>query len=353
MYLGSRRSKQLKRLERINSNVRFAPVRGDEGWLVYARDETLMARMFNFETGAFRGAERKLTERVEHSVANATAAFQLSTNGRLLVYSETSRDQAVFQECDRSGRMLRQYSFTGVQALQIRLSPDERRLMYSRPDEKTGNRDIWMIDLDRDAESRLTSNPANEWFGVWAPGGEGFYFVSDRNSSPVFEVFFKRTLETGGTEEPLQPRIPYTVHDVSHDGRWLLLARLTRNSQYGLLIADLRAKTAPEVLLDTEFDEWYGRFSPDGRWLAYVSDESGHSESYVRCLAGGRLDASSRILISRNGGEYPAWDASGGSCTTWARIGPYTPCASAKTVRRPSRSRCFAFAVSMDIRAKA
>src|SRR5437762_12107000 len=77
------------------------------------------------------------------------------------------------------------------------------------------------------------------------------------------------------------------------------------------MIADLRAKTIPEVLLDTEFDEWYGRFSPDGRWLAYVSDESGHSESYVRRLAGGRLDASSRILVSRNGGEYPAWDASG------------------------------------------
>ena len=80
-------------------------------------------------------------------------------------------------------------------------------------------------------------------FGVWAPDGSGFYFVSDRNSSPIFQVFFKRTLESGGTEEQVQPAIPFPVHDISHDGRWLLLSRLRQESRYGLMVADLRAKT--------------------------------------------------------------------------------------------------------------
>jgi Tol biopolymer transport system component len=168
-----------------------------------------------------------------------------------------------------------------------------------------------MWDLERDTESRLTSNPANDWFGVWAPDGKGFYFASDRNSSPVFQVFFKRTLEPGGVEELVQPGIPQTVADVSRDGRWLLLHRITPQLQYGLMIADLRAKTPAETLLDTEFDEWYGRFSPDGRWLGYVSDESGHAEVYVRRLAGGRLEGTPRVLVSRNGGEYFTWNAKG------------------------------------------
>jgi Tol biopolymer transport system component/predicted Ser/Thr protein kinase len=311
VYLGSRGSKQLRRLERISSNVQFAPVRGAEGWLVYARDEALMARMFNFETGAFQGTERKIAERVAHLPGNVEAAFHMSANGRLLIYSETDRDQSVFQEWDRAGRMLHQSSFVGSQTMQMRLSPDERRILFTHPDEKTGNRDIWMLDLERDTESRLTSNPANDWFGVWAPDGKGFYFVSDRNSSPIFQVFFKRTLESGGTEEQVRPAIPLPVHDISHDGRWLLLSRLSQESRYGLMVADLRAKTPPEVLLDTEFDESWGRFSPDVRWLAYVSDESGRTEAYVRRLAGGRFDASPRIMVSANGGEYPAWNASG------------------------------------------
>jgi hypothetical protein len=86
---------------------------------------------------------------------------------------------------------------------------------------------------------------------------------------------------------------------------------MTPKSQYDLLIADLHAKRQPEPLLDTEFDEPFGRFSPDGRWLAYVSNESGRFEAYVRRLAGGHFDTSPRILVSPNGGEYPTWDPSG------------------------------------------
>ena len=302
--------KQLKRLERINSNVQFAPVRATQGWLVYAHDEALVARWFDYGSGAFSGPERRIAERVAH-IPNSVATFAVSRNGKLLLYSETDRDVSVLREVNRAGRLQRQFSFLGSQALQIRVSPDDRHLMFTHPDEKTGNREIWMWDLERDAEARLTSNPANDWFGVWAPDGKGFYFSSDRNTSPIFQVFFKRTLEPGGTEEQLQPSIPQTVADVSRDGRWLLLHRFSEKSQYGLMIAEPRAKTPAEILLDTEFDEWYGRFSPDGRWLGYVSDESGRSEVYVRRMAGGKLENSARVLVSRNGGEYLAWNAKG------------------------------------------
>jgi Tol biopolymer transport system component/predicted Ser/Thr protein kinase len=311
VYVGSRSSKKFRRLDRINSNAGFAPVHGTRGWLVYARDEVLFARMFDLVTAEFSGTERRLVDRVVQSPANAAAAFQLSSNGRLMVYSETDRDQSVFQISDRAGHTLRQYSFAGRQAVQMRVSPDGGRLLFSHPDEKTNNRDIWMLDLERDTESRLTSNPASDWFGVWAPDGEGIYFASDRTAPPKFQVFYKRTLEPGAPEEALEPALPYPINDISNDGRWALLSRLTPGAQYGLMIADLRAKTPAEVLLDTEFDEPFGRFSPNGHWLGYESDENGRFEVYVRRIIDGHLDSSPRITVSRSRGEYPAWNASG------------------------------------------
>jgi Tol biopolymer transport system component/tRNA A-37 threonylcarbamoyl transferase component Bud32 len=314
VYLGDRRGKEVHRLEGLSSNAQFLPLAGDDGWLVYGREHSVLARRFNMRTGSFAGREQVVLEHVGYDSVSAATAFRASENGRALIYYEATPVLSEFRwygRADQSpGGSVIAGGFKG-QIVQPRLSPDGERVLFSRPDEKTGNRDLWLLDTRRAASARLTTSPANDWWGTWAPDGRGMYFASDRGPRGT-TLFFKNGLESSAPETPVVPATPYSPIDITTDARWLLLsASGGAGSQFGMVVADLRSHSQPQPLLDTEFDEPVGRFSGDGHWLAYMSDETGTYEVYVRRIRDGKLEPSSRIPISRNGGEYPEWDRKG------------------------------------------
>jgi Tol biopolymer transport system component len=309
-YFGAIGSNDFRRLDDVTSTAAFAAVDGSEGWLVYGREQSLFARWFDGDAGVFRGPEQRLLDHIAYGPAGATSAFSLSANGRILVYSDTSRAVALFQTVDRTGNVIRRYSYQ-AESIQPRISPDERTLLFSRPDDKTGNRDLWALDLHSDAVSRLTTSPANDWWGVWGSDSRTILFASDRSSSPRFRLFAKHVPEPGAGEEQFHPDEPFLPLDASRDGLWLLGFQNEEDMQAGITILDLRARSGAQTLLDTEFSELVPRFSPHGDWLAYMSDENGRYEVYVRRVAAGRLAPSPRVPISRNGGLYPAWDPAG------------------------------------------
>jgi dipeptidyl aminopeptidase/acylaminoacyl peptidase len=163
---------------------------------------------------------------------------------------------------------------------QVRLSPDDQRLAATVIDESSGRGDIWIYDVKRKVGSRLTFNEAHDTAPVWSPDGTRIAFQSNR-ASPAGDVFVRSADGRGKAELLFSSEggeMPDEPHDWSPDGRYLAINRGV--GKVDLWIVPLDGDD-PFKLVGTEFDEGYARFSTDGRWLAYISNESGRYELYL------------------------------------------------------------------------
>jgi Tol biopolymer transport system component len=185
------------------------------------------------------------------------------------------------------------------------VSPDGRRIAVARSDDRVDTTDIWVIDIGRDTSTRLTFNPDPDSAPIWSPDARRVAFASRRDG----RVQLMATSAAGGGTEEVIATWPYMLQptDWSMDGRVLFFT--TRNPKTGLDVwampIDGDRKAWP--LLQTAFDESDARLSPDGRWLAYVSNESGIDQIYVRSFP----TPESRFQISANGGTHPHWRGDG------------------------------------------
>jgi Tol biopolymer transport system component len=184
-----------------------------------------------------------------------------------------------------------------------RVSADGTAVIFS---EGTGsNGDIWSLDVKRDVPTRLTFSESRNFAPLWSPDGSSFVFTSSRSGHA--NIWLKAT---EGTSEPehLMPNDSFqVVHDWSTDGRYLVFLEFGSGAQGGLKVLDLESREVESYLV-TEFRESNATFSPDGRWVAYDSNESGQSEVYVRGfpLQGGKW------RVSHRGGMRPDWAPDGG-----------------------------------------
>jgi Tol biopolymer transport system component len=191
-----------------------------------------------------------------------------------------------------------------------RIARDGRVLLTRQ---SQGNTDIWILDGAR--ASRMTFDKTNDGFPVWSPEGGQIAFSSERNKS--FDLFRKST-NGAGVEELLvhsdQSKVPTSW---SPDGRYLLYFSVDPNNSPDLWVLPMTGERKPYVLLKTAFTEAMGQFSPDGKWVAYESDETGRYEIYVRPFvppaANGRSTRAvqGQWAISTAGGVHPVWRADG------------------------------------------
>jgi Tol biopolymer transport system component len=189
-----------------------------------------------------------------------------------------------------------------------RLAPDQRAVAVSARDAGE-NSDVWVIDLVRGVPSRVTSHGENDWFPIWMPNGRHVLFGSTRTpSSAGANAIFRTNVTGNGTDELVQPDAPIRgfPDDVSADGEMVLFHNLTRRG-YDLGGASLVAGGPPVDFLSTPFNEVQARFSPDGKWVAYASDESGRFEVYLRSWPSG----ADRTPVSLGGGMQPEWRGDG------------------------------------------
>jgi Tol biopolymer transport system component len=201
---------------------------------------------------------------------------------------------------DRRGQLLETLPIEGELSLP-RLSPSGDRLAFERPDAHDGNRDLWVAQLTRGTVAPLTTNPANDWLEVWSPDGKQILFASDRKGTANFVSYIKKSMEPGAEEYPTTlPRDPF---DWSLDGKWMAFGS-----------HDIQIASAKDfhsfAYLATPFEETGERFSPDTKWLAYSSDESGRSEIYIRPFNGAPA-GTGKIQISTTGGDFPIWRRDG------------------------------------------
>ena len=165
--------------------------------------------------------------------------------------------------------------------------------------------DVWIQELDRGTLTRLTFGEGNDSLPIWTPDGERVTFSS--SSSGPWNIF---SVPADGSGEPVQLTSSEnlsTASSWSPDGKILAFTHVGQETgvDIGILTMDDEPKT--EVFLGTPFNEYHPMFSPDGRWLAYTSDESGRAEVYVRAFPG----PGGKWQVSTDGGVYPLWAPSG------------------------------------------
>ncbi len=304
IYLGSLDSKETKRILTEQSNAAYSP----PGFLLFSRDRTLLAQPFNLDKFQVSDEALPVAASIDHETTGARGFFSVSADGSAVVFSgaETPVNQLTW--IDRSGNATPvgpkgRYS-------QPQLSPNGKRIVYTSVDPDSGNRDIWLIDLETSARTRLTSDPANDWQPTWSPDGASIAFVSDRK--PYSSLYRKRVDAAGGDELVFNPGDlggtggAFRPH-WSPDGR--LLAFVTDKSEIrgnDLFLLPVSGGGKPVRLFASDSSLSNPRFSPDGKWIAYQSSESGSSEVYLR-----PLNQLQKFQISVDGGFLPIWRKDG------------------------------------------
>jgi Tol biopolymer transport system component len=166
--------------------------------------------------------------------------------------------------------------------------------------------DIWLVDLARKSGSRVTFDPQYEFPPVWSPDGRTIYYNGNKTGG---YLIYRLSAEGAGQAIAIsKPRgLSQQPDDVTPDGRTLVFEAQEANTGKNLWTLDTTGNKPPEPYLVTPFNEEQGRLSPDGRWLAYLSDESGRGELYIQSFP----TAGSKIQVSNGGANLPSWRRDG------------------------------------------
>ena len=300
LYVASLDAKDRVRLLRSDSHAVYAP----PGFLLYMLGNVLVAQPFDAGALHVTGEPIPIAEQVARNPDSRRGAFSVSQTG-VLAYRPVGETELVW--FDRSGRRLERIAPPGHYSNPA-LSPDEQRVAVTRLDPQTETPEIWLIELARGLASRFTFGPASDDMPLWSPDGSRIVFKSHR--SKVWSFYQKASSGTGPEEILLTlPGASGAPLALSRDGRFLIYASdpswFPNRPELWLLPQFGDRKPVP--FLQTPFSEAQGGPSPDGRWLAYVSDESGRNEVYVRPFPSGE----GKWQVSVNGGMEPTWRGDG------------------------------------------
>ena len=298
IWVASLDSLRASELLAIESYARYAP----PGYLLYASRGALMAHRFDPDSLSLLGEPFPIAEQVETFAGIGIPNFSASDNGILTYDSGRGPSRLVWR--DRNGLELGQVGEPDYYA-SLSLSPDGKRLMVSVDDPQAGTRDLWLIELDRDVASRFTTDGMDVYGPVWSPDGSRLVFSMARNAPPNLHV---KSLSGGEARELLPSR--GTMHwpsDWSPDGRFLLYTNRDPNADLDLWMLPIAENREPVPFLITRFKEFDARFSPDGRFVAFASEESGESEVYVVPSEG----TGEKRRVSIAGGHTPLWRSDG------------------------------------------
>jgi serine/threonine protein kinase/Tol biopolymer transport system component len=301
IYVGSLNSKETKRLLPATTSARFVP----PDRLLFMRENTLMAQRFNTSDLKLEGEPMRVAEEVGTIEGTGNlSGFAVSENGRLAYRPGRNATGASLSWIDRSGKIVQSIG-TMENYENPRLSPDGKRLAVFKREGAGG--DIWIFDLERPGSpSRFTFDAAEDNYPLWTPDGSRIIFASNRDGG-IFNLYSKSATGTGDDELLFKSPNNKTPTDVSFDGTKLLYDEQDPKTGYDLWLLSLSKEPKAKQLLSSMFTEYKATFSPDMRWIAYASNESGHFEVYVRDFpsSGGKWQASG------TGGSRPGWSPDG------------------------------------------
>lgn len=267
------------------------------GYLLFLRGQTLMAQPFDIEARSLAGESQPLVQSVLPLGNAASGAFTVSATGEL-VYAVGDLPASRLEWVDRAGQHLG-YSGEPGFYVGVTLSPDGRRAILTQADEGVVGRDVnlWLYDVSREIRTRFTFDPGFDMRPVWSPDNEAVIFVSVRSDGTAL---YRQTFVGAGSEERL---FEADVTQLWASG-WSLDGRsMTFSFDFDVWILPMEGESEPYTYLDSDDREGFAVFSPDGQWLAYVSDSSGRNEIFVTSFP----EPGRRWQISTEGGERIWW----------------------------------------------
>ena len=292
--IGSLDSNESKQLAPAQTLVTYAP----PGYLLFVRDRTLVAQPFDAKAMKTTGEPVPLAEKI--GVDNVgLARFSVSREGTLAYRTGESGTRLLW--VDRNGKELGTAGEAG-DSREPALSPRGDRLAFGMADARANNSDVWVRDLARGVNSRLTFGPVDEFAPTWSPDGNRIAYAVDGKG-----IFEKAADGTGEESELLKaPELMFPT-DWSRDGRYIAFTWQGKGTGFDAWVLPTFGDRKPIAVLKTPFNEGGTVFSPDGRFIVYMSNESGRNEIYARSFPG----PGGKWQVSADGGADPHFSADG------------------------------------------
>jgi Tol biopolymer transport system component len=289
-----------KVLDSLTESVYAAP-----GYLVFARKTTLFAQRFDARALNLTGEPAAIVQDASMEASALRSGFTVSQAGNLTYADSNAAADVELIETDRSGRRLSSLETTGIPAY-VRLSPDGLKVAVSELSTVSEPGGIWIYDLSKRVRSKFTFGARNG-IPIWSPDGSQLAFSSDRTGT--WNLYMKPA--TGAAEE--QPLHATTdderAQSWSPDGRYIVLDSRpqSRSGLPQIAILPMMGDRKPFPYLNSAHINSGGQVSPDGRWLAYGSNETGRMEVYVSSFP----QAKGKWQVSFTGGQFPRWQKDG------------------------------------------
>jgi len=300
IYVRSLDSKEEKQLVRASSSMAYAP----PGYLLFLRERNLFAQPFDAKSLRITGDPLPVAEQIQWFPQNYRALFTVSENGVLLYQTRAASTLSQLAWFDRTGKELGSLGPPGDQA-NPRISRDGKGVALDIMDSQTGNNDIWIHESTRGVPTRFTSDPAYDALPIESPDGSRFVYMSLRQSHA--DLYLKSSTGPGSEQALLESARTKYPTDWSSDGRFILYRATDPSTNLELWVLPMDGDRKPFPFIKAAFGVNQGQFSPDGRWVAYASNESGKWEVYVAPFPG----PGGYWKVSTAGGSEPRWRRDG------------------------------------------
>ncbi len=300
-YVGSIDGSETREIVRGYSNCVYAA-----GQILFLRQGILMAQPFDAGSYELKGDAVSIQEGVNSWAPRAKGDFSTSENGILLTSVGGGQSNEEFIWIDANGQQ--EPLFNATPWVGARLSYDGTRIVYDEVEGQSQRVDVWVYDIPRKVKTRLTLGENNGSRPVWSRDGSRIYYSSEVGASKnnLMERFADGTGKEIPTAQGSNPNSALAPMDVSPDGRTLLVSSILGTvGELGTIDLSDTKRPVPVILLGVRGEA--ARFSPDGRWIVYQSDQSGKREVYVRSVAAGE----GQWQISSGSGEDAVWTPSG------------------------------------------
>ena len=294
IFIGSLGTNEKRFVVKTAANAAFVT----SGYFLFYRDKTLFAQRFDSKTFEFTGNPIAVLNDIQYSARISKAVFAASHDGVLVAQSSHGVSISKLVWLDRKGNEVGVVGKPDAYS-NVFLAPNGNSVALDKTDTGSQNTDIWTYELQHDGIKRLTFEPAIDAVPVWSPDATKFVFTSNRGLN--FDLYLKNA-NGAQVEKPIvQGGADKYPDDWSRDGKFILYTR--GYNLWFLSLPDFKSTLflkAPSVLKN-------GQFSPDGKWVAYASNESGTWEIYVTSFPEPR----GKWQISSGGGEQPRWRGDG------------------------------------------
>jgi Tol biopolymer transport system component len=348
VFVGSLDSSEKRFVVKAAANAAYvAP-----GYLLFYKDNTLLAQHYDLKPFTLTGQPTAILNDIQYLSSVKRAVFAVSDSGLLVAQRGSGTAISEPMWFDRKGNALGAVGQPGVYS-NVSIAPNGKSVAVDKAEMASqGTNDVWTYELQRDIAKRLTFDPAVDRVPIWSPDGTRLLFVSNREHG--VDLYMKNSDGTQQEKRVVTDELNKYPNDWSRDGKYILYTRGT----------DLWFVTVPElktsIFLKAVSVLRNGQFSPDGKWVAYASNESGKWQIYVTSFPEPR----GKWQVSAGGGEQPRWRADGRELfylssdnkmmgvpvTTGAKFDSGTPVALFQTTpRQPvSLNELFVYDVSRD-----